>query len=195
MYTGFSLKLLTLFAKLFSIQRLRPERFLERMRFLLENLKRRACRFYAIQQIRYWKQTEGVLSRLKGGYYIQMTCCILNELNGGRKSKTWAKQKRRTMQSTQEQSYLEKNCEKIKAKQKKEKKKQNHNLLNKQTQTAPKPRSSTSPPFFILPFNPSERQGATTIYGGVTKKTLTSFQGQLSSCLNGGLVIRLLATK
>lgn len=77
-------------------------------------------------------------------------------------------------------------------KRKKEKKqKQNHNLLNKQTQTAPKPRSSTSPPFF----NPSERQGATTIYGGVTKKTLTSFQGQLSSCLNGGLVIRLLAKK
>lgn len=122
MYTCFSLKLLTLFAKVFSIQRLRPERFLERMRFLLENLKRRACRFYAIQQIHYWKQTEGVLSRLKGGYYIQMTCCILNELHGGTKSKTWAKQKRRTMQSTQEQSHIEKNCEKIKAKQKKEKK-------------------------------------------------------------------------
>lgn len=129
-FTGFSLKLLTLFAKVFSIQRLRPERFLyKRMRFLLENLKRRACRFYAIQQIRYqpwafnyWKQTEGVLSRLKGGYYIQMTCCILNELNGGRKSKTWAKQKRRTMQSTPEQSYIEKNSEKIKAKQKEEKK-------------------------------------------------------------------------
>lgn len=145
MYTGFSLKLLTLFAKVFSIQRLRPERFLERMRFLLENLKRRACSFYAIQQIRYqpweftyWKQTEGVLSRLKGRYYIQMACCILNELNGGRKSKTWATQKRKTMQSTQEQSYIEKNCEKIKAKQKNEKKKnqkQNHNLLNKLSNT------------------------------------------------------------